>query len=51
MLENLTAPQNSYVSGLLFFVSAVQEPGVPGEQAFLVAQDDSYVSGVKRERR
>ena len=41
MLETLTAPQNSYVSGFLFFVSAVQDPGVPGEQAILVAQDDS----------
>ena len=41
MLETLTAPQNSYVSGLLFFVSDVQDPGVPGEQAILVAQDDS----------
>ena len=50
MLESLTAPPNSYVSGLLFLVSAVQDPGVPGKQAILVAQDGSYVSGVKCER-
>ena len=50
MLETLTAPQNSYVSGLIFFVHAVQDPGVPGEQAILVAHDGSYVSSVKSER-
>ena len=50
MLETLTAPQNSYVSWFLLFVSAVQDPGVPGEQAILVAQDGSYVSSVKCER-
>ena len=50
MLETLTAVQNSYVSGLLFFVHAVQDPGVPEEQAILVAQDGSYVSSVKCER-
>ena len=50
MLETLTAPQNSYVSWFLLFVSSVQDPGVPGEQAILVAQDRSYVSSVKCER-
>ena len=50
MLETLTAPQNSYVSWFLLFASAVQDPGVPGEQAILVAQDGSYVSSVKCER-
>ena len=30
--------------------SSLLDPGVPGEQAILVAQDDSYVSGVKCER-
>ena len=50
MLETLTAPQNSYVSGLLFFVHAVEHPEVPGEQAILVARDVSFVSSVKCER-
>ena len=50
MLETLPAAQNSYVSGLLFFVHAVEDPGVPGEQAILVARDGSYVSSVKCER-
>ena len=50
MLETLTASQNSYFSWFLLFVSAVQDPGVPGEQAILVAQDGSYVSSVKCER-
>ena len=50
MLETLTALQNSYVSGFLLFVSAVQDAGVPGEQIILVAQDGSYFSSVKCER-
>ena len=50
MLETLPAAQNSYVSGLLFFVHAVEHPEVPGEQAILVARDVSFVSSVKCER-